>query len=446
MFSTTLTSALGGPGARPDVPRASGSQNPSLALRSRFTHSISSVHSDKPPTSTNLSHTYTTSSLRTRFTHQPDLPTHKFPTPNKSDSPNTNYRRTKERSSIIPNPLRPNVRAKDRIHTCSTPYSIQQRSSNIEKYPLDLIESGQKAVSAGLADSTKSSYGAGILRFNQFCDSMGVAENLQMPADETLIIGFVGHHMGSRSGSCIKSWLSAIQAWHALAGAPWPTDSKLLKLARKGARIAGTKFRRPQRNPITLAYLLALYSSIDSSDPFHSAVWAVACIAFWGCRRLGELTIPSQNGFNPKYHASRSTEFKIARNPDNSFRSISFHIPWTKTTQEEGATIVGTAQTNSLGPFCPVTAVSNYLKANPNIPSKFSLFAYVDSNNRPRNMVKSNFLSFCDKIWKSKNLENVHGHSFRIGGAVELLLAGVTPEVVAAIGGWTSLAFLLYWR
>ena len=43
-------------------------------------------------------------------------------------------------------------------------------------------------------------------------------------------------------------------------------------------------------------------------------------------------------------------------------------------------------------------------------------------------------------------LAHVLGHSFRIGGAVELLLAGVPPEVVAATGGWTSLAFLLYWR
>ncbi|KAJ3831531.1 hypothetical protein F5878DRAFT_549431, partial [Lentinula raphanica] len=153
------------------------------------------------------------------------------------------------------------------------------------------ISLSQRAVSAGLADSTKTSYGAGILRFNQFCDLMGVAETLRMPADKTLIIGFVGHHMGSKSGSCIKSWLSAIQAWHALAGAPWPTDSKLLKLARKGARIAGTHLKRPQRNPITLAHLLALYSAIDLSNSFHSAVWAVVCVAFWGCRRLGELTV-----------------------------------------------------------------------------------------------------------------------------------------------------------
>lgn len=41
-------------------------------------------------------------------------------------------------------------------------------------------------------------------------------------------------------------------------------------------------------------------------------------------------------------------------------------------------------------------------------------------------------------------MDHISGHSFRIGGAVELLLAGVPPEVVAATGNWTSLAFLLY--
>ena len=43
-------------------------------------------------------------------------------------------------------------------------------------------------------------------------------------------------------------------------------------------------------------------------------------------------------------------------------------------------------------------------------------------------------------------LAHVLGHSFHIGGAVELLFARVLPEkVVAATGSWTSLAFLLYW-
>ena len=61
-------------------------------------------------------------------------------------------------------------------------------------------------------------------------------------------------------------------------------------------------------------------------------------------------------------------------------------------------------------------------------------------------MLKHNFLTFVTGIWSSALLAHVLGHSFRIGGAVELLLAGVPPEIVAATGGWTSLAFLLYWR
>jgi hypothetical protein len=61
-------------------------------------------------------------------------------------------------------------------------------------------------------------------------------------------------------------------------------------------------------------------------------------------------------------------------------------------------------------------------------------------------MTKHKFMSFCVDVWAKAGLTHVQGHSFRIGGAVELLLAGVSPEIVAATGGWTLLAFLLYWR
>ena len=61
-------------------------------------------------------------------------------------------------------------------------------------------------------------------------------------------------------------------------------------------------------------------------------------------------------------------------------------------------------------------------------------------------MTKYQFLDFCTQIWSKAALVHVLGHSFHIGGAVELPLAGVPPEIVAATGGWTLLAFLLYWR
>jgi hypothetical protein len=61
-------------------------------------------------------------------------------------------------------------------------------------------------------------------------------------------------------------------------------------------------------------------------------------------------------------------------------------------------------------------------------------------------MFKKDFISFISRIWGRSGNKNISGHSFRIGGAVALLLSGVPPDVVAATGGWTSMAFLLYWR
>ena len=83
---------------------------------------------------------------------------------------------------------------------------------------------------------------------------------------------------------------------------------------------------------------------------------------------------------------------------------------------------------------------------NHDIPSHQPLFSYKLPHGGYRTMTKQDFLSFINKIWLDTGLLQVHGHSFHIGGAVELILAGVPPEVVAATGGWTSLAFLLYWR
>jgi hypothetical protein len=108
-----------------------------------------------------------------------------------------------------------------------------------------------------------------------------------MPAGEELITGFIGFHLGKVSGDSVKNWLSGLCAWHDLNGAPWPSESRMIRFARAGARKCGSHKRRPIRNPITLAHMLALALALDFTIPFHCAIWAIACIAFWGCRRLG---------------------------------------------------------------------------------------------------------------------------------------------------------------
>jgi hypothetical protein len=263
-----------------------------------------------------------------------------------------------------------------------------------------------------------------------------------MPASFILLTGFISSHKGKVSGRTIKSWMSGIKAWHDINHAPWAGDDRWVQLARTTANKEGTAFKKKQRSPVTLDHLHALSNSLDTSTPLHAACWAVATASFWGCRRLGETTVPSVVAFDPKFHVQKSVPITFKSSRDQTpFASL--HIPWTKSTKELGGTLILTARDDHL---CPVKALKNHLQVNGSVPGHASLFAYSSSPSSWSHLLKHSFLGTCHSIWKKKGLDLVLGHSFRIGGSTELLLAGTPPEIVAAVGGWTSLAFLLYWR
>jgi hypothetical protein len=73
------------------------------------------------------------------------------------------------------------------------------------------------------------------------------------------------------------------------------------------------------------------------------------------------------------------------------------------------------------------------------------LFAYRSTSGW-RVITKDVFLAASSLAFKNAGLDQVFGHSYHIGGAMDLLLAGVAPEVIMKLGGWTSLCFLVYWR
>jgi hypothetical protein len=127
----------------------------------------------------------------------------------------------------------------------------------------------------------------------------------------------------------------------------------------------------------------------------------------------------------------------------NSTAAIVIPIPWTKSTHEKGGKLTLMARDDK---FCLKNAFHNHMLINKGVPPNAPLFAFGVGNDMWSPMSKSWFLKCCDEIWKNAVLLHIFGHSFRIGESTELLLAGVTPEFVATLGGWMSLAFLLYWR
>lgn len=330
-----------------------------------------------------------------------------------------------KKTKVLPSPFLPHVPAKDRIRSWSSPFAELRRSSHYKSLPPQLVNLAYHTVEKGLVESTRTTYAAGLKSFHIFCDKTGVHHSLRMPASALLITAFIGYYSGTVDGDTMKSWLSGVRAWHITHDAPWHGTDEWVSLARAAANREGTKFSRKPRPPVTVEHLHALRNALDLSSPFHAAVWATATTTFFGCRRLGETTVKIAKNFNPTFNVTNNVALHF-RSTGNSVAGVSFHIPWTKTTFQEGADVTLTARTDAL---CPVAALLNHNLINARAPPHTSLFAYKNTDNTWVHMTRSKFLKFVSNIWESVGLEKMSGHCFRIGGTVMLLLAGVPPQV-----------------
>ncbi|KAF7367845.1 hypothetical protein MSAN_00849000 [Mycena sanguinolenta] len=264
-----------------------------------------------------------------------------------------------------------------------------------------------------------------------------------MPADRLLLSAFVAEALGTCSGKCIRNWLNGLRLWHLFNDAEWHGDEGWLPSLKKAGDCAGVPFKRPPRGPITKSHMRAVRSGLDLSSGFGAAVWACATALFWGCRRAGELTIKSAKKFDPQYDTCRETRTSLTS--VNGHDVVSFHIIWTKTTTILGGECVLTQVLGEDADLCPTWAFQNHITVNSCAPPLTPIFAFRE-HDLWRPLTKDHFLRTTSALHSSAGLETVFGHSYRIGGSVELLLAGVEPEMIMKLGGWTSLCFLIYWR
>lgn len=161
-----------------------------------------------------------------------------------------------------------------------------------------------EVILSSLAESTRTIYGAGLLRFTEFCDMLAVPEDRRMPASAYLLSAFMAHHAGVKSESCVDNWMLGIRQWHVINDAPWHGDDQFVAQVKRGvAKMAPP--HKPPRNPVTMDHMRALQKHLNFNSSFDVAIWAVATCAFWGCCRLGELTVEYKNLVNGKYHVLR---------------------------------------------------------------------------------------------------------------------------------------------
>jgi hypothetical protein len=195
---------------------------------------------------------------------------------------------------------------------------------------------------------------------------------------------------------------------------------------------------------VTVAHLQALLRALDLSNSFNTTVWAAACFAFWGCCRLGEVVTPGALSDDKDKCARRSAPQSFTETAAGVVY-YKVHIPWSKTKHMKGPDICLVARDD---PLCPVYTMRQHFAANEDVPANALLFGYASgANGSWAVLTKDDFLSRCEQVSASHpELEAVQGHSFRIGGAMEMLLEGKDPSIVRVHGWWESDAFLAYWR
>lgn len=346
-------------------------------------------------------------------------------------------------NSIIPTPSRPPVLARNRVLLWTTPHGNRFMEELQVELPHSAVLKLFQVMIRSLDESTRSNYGAGLLCFTQFCDHHSIPEEARMPASANLINSFAASAAGHLSPQALSNWIAGLHFWHVVNNARWNGDDMLRHVRRGVAKLCPPELKRAKRPPVTIEAMVALGEGLDLSLSFDAAVWAVACVAFWSCCRLGELVIPSPGAFSPDKHVSRASAPSSFISPALGATSTVFHIPWTKTTLQDGADISVTSRPHI---SCPIWALRHHLAANSAVPDSAPLFSYETADGSYAPMAKSWFMKRCSEVWASAGFPLMAGHAFRIGGATELLLEGVSPDIVQVQGRWKSQAFLEYWR
>lgn len=289
------------------------------------------------------------------------------------------------------------------------------------------------------AESTRESYGSGLLVFHVYCDSRSIPDQDRAPADSTLIAAFIAFAAGSYSGKTIANYVFGVRVWHILHGHQWVlNDEQIDSLLKAADNITPGSSRCKKRRPYTIDFICSLCNQLKLESPLDASVYSCLTAAFYCTARVGEFTVPTLLSFDPNIHAKPS-DVRIERDRNNLEMRV-IHIPRTKTSRN--GEDVSFAKQN--GPSDPEEAFLNHLAVNAPPPGS-ALFAYRHKKGH-RPLTKQKFISRLAEAARAAGMDPLQGHGICIGSTLEYLLRNVPFEVVKTKGRWASDAFQSYLR
>ncbi len=272
----------------------------------------------------------------------------------------------------------------------------------------------------------------------------------EFPLDDDKILVFISYLFWEKKlkATTVSKMLCALCMLHLTYGFPSPMlRPAIVKLVLKGKDNWDAEEARslPTRMPITIKILKLLKVLLTLEKRYTqkqgALIWSIACLAFWGAFRVGELLPKRSRTIDPMYDLlKRDVVLKTRKVEGVSRKLLTVTLKCPKESKPgRGAVTIEVIENGTC--VCPVAAYVRYRElvgsgredsACFREPSGFA-YRHAAFNKDLKTILS-------DKLRYGK----LSGHSFRIGLASLMAAAGLSDDTIQVAGRWSSEAFKLY--
>lgn len=288
-------------------------------------------------------------------------------------------------------------------------------------------------VMSGYRLNTQVTYNSVQKSYILFCQNYNL---LPVPADEKTILMFLAYVTPRVSGHSLNVYLSAIKSLHVLQGyVNSPTENPRVKLAVKGSILNSQPPSR--KSPITYD-IMVMISNILASDFNSIMYWSAMTLAFFGCLRAGEFTVPStgpiQWGFVLRVH-----DVKFGVEATGPYMSVV--IGRTKQ-KPNGVTLYIGCSKSAVCAYCTMLHYLNIKRVHDTKYVHTPLFMSLEGTVLHKNM----FVTYVKQMLSSVGIDadSYSGHSFRSGSATSAAKNNMKDFEIKDLGHWASSAYQRY--
>ena len=295
--------------------------------------------------------------------------------------------------------------------------------------------------------------------FDPYMRGLGGAEQ------ENQFLYFLAHerHFRRVVAGTLRGRQSGVKKVFELMQLPFiPGQGKLIKAFLEGASRHDGGAASARKLPVTTCHLRYILKFIRFSRSLDSAVWAACMLGFFFMLRSKNYVAPDGEAYDPAYMLLREDVAFFLDEKDSSrvelseptapyIQRVELTIKKTKTNQR-GETYKRTLHRVSDPHMCVVKALIRHLLLTKHYPQDWPMTAFGEMKTprgRAKRVVSRGLLA---KITKAAakalgdNPADYGSHSFRIGGATALVVAGAQDAYIMNLGTWSSPAYLIYCR